>query len=171
MPDEQNLQAQPFQEESAVQNVSEEKNELEELKKKADEYLNGWKRAQADFANYKKDEVRRFEELAKYATGSFMKDLLVVLDSFDLALVSREGSEASQKGILIIKSQLLSILKSRGLEEIKVKPGEDVFNPSIHEAVTERESDKASETVIEVVEKGYTLHGKIVRPVRVVIAK
>ena len=145
--------------------------ELEQCKKKSEEYLDGWKRAQADFINYKKEEVKRFEDLVKYSSEALIKELLIIFDSFDLAATSLEGNAGAQKGVYIIKSQLQNILKNRGLERVSVSAGEEAFNPHHHEAVGEIESDKPQGTILEIVEDGYVLHGKVIRPARVLIAK
>ncbi|MEK7114739.1 MAG: nucleotide exchange factor GrpE, partial [Patescibacteria group bacterium] len=89
----------------------EEKNDLEELQKKSEEYLNGWKRSQADFINYKKDEIKRFEEVLKFGNEILIRDILPVLDSLILA---KE---------VPIKRQLEDILRKNGVEEIVVKIG------------------------------------------------
>lgn len=129
------------------------------------EYLDGWKRAKAELINYKKDEIKRFEEVLKFGQESLVTEMLAVLDSFDLALVSEDG-----KGIRLIKQQLEDILKKYGLEKIKVEAGE-IFNPAFHEAVSQVESDKPSGAIIEEIVRGYLLNGKVIRPARVVVAK
>ena len=70
-----------------------------------------------------------------------------------------------------MKSQFQNILKNRGLEQIKVKEGEEKFNPQFQEAVAEEESDKEPQTILEVIEDGFTLHGKVVRATKVKIAR
>ncbi|MDP3052844.1 MAG: nucleotide exchange factor GrpE [bacterium] len=144
--------------------------ELSKCQKEKDEYLDGWKRAKAELINYKKDEAKRFEIVIKLANEGLIKELLLVLDSFDLGLASSEKEGSAQKGMYLIRSQLKDILKSYGLEEIETSPGEK-FDINIHEAVAEIESDQPSGTVIEEVEKGYLLNGRVIRPVRVRISK
>lgn len=150
----------------------EEQNPVSDCEKQHDEYLDGWKRAKADLINYKKDESRRFEAIVKFANEAIVKDLITVLDSFDLALVtfSSEEDSKTQKGLYLIRRQLEDILKLSGLERVIISVGQP-FDPSLQEAVAEVESDKASGTVVEEVEKGYTLHGKLIRPARVKVAK
>ncbi len=140
--------------------------------KQLDEYLDGWKRAKADLINYKKDESKRFEAIVKFANEAIVKDLVTVLDSFDLALATLGGDEDSktQKGLYLIRRQLEDIMKLSGLEKIIILVGQP-FNPILQEAVAEVESDKASGTIVEEVEKGYTLYGKLIRPARVKVAK
>lgn len=152
------------------------KNNLEEELKKyqaqCDEYLNGWKRAKADLVNFQKDETKRLEEVVKFANKEFLKDLIVVLDSFDLAINSLGESSATggDKGFQMIRIQLADVLKKHGLEAIKVEPGMP-FDPERHEALLEIESDQPSGTIAEEIEKGYTLNGRVVRPARVKISK
>jgi len=132
----------------------------ESKKSKEEEYLNGWKRAQADLANYKKDELKRFEEFARFANEGLVRSLLPVLDSFELAASSSDPS--SDKGFYLIKTQLETTLKEAGLEPIRPSSG-DQFDLAIHEAIAGNESD----TVAELITTGYSLNGKIIRPARV----
>lgn len=147
-----------------------EKDELLKCQKEREEYLDGWKRAKAELLNYKKDEAQRFEQIIKLANEDLIKDLLVVLDSFDLGLAALEKEGLAQKGMYLIRYQLEDILKSHGLEPISVSEGQP-FNPATQEAIAEVESDKPSGTVIEEVEKGYLLNGQIIRPARVKVSK
>ena len=149
--------------------------ELSQCKAQAQEYLNGWQRAKADFVNYKNDEARRLEDTARFITRSLMQDLLPLLDSFELALKhfgaeKTAGESEQEKGILLIRSQMMDILKKRGLETIAVKVG-DPFNPEKHEALGEMEADLPSGSIAEEIQKGYTLQGRVLRPARVRVAK
>lgn len=152
--------------------IEEIKERLAEYQKQRDEYLTGWQRERADFLNYKNEIGQRFEEITKYANINLIKELILILDSFDLAIQHGEKEQDNKylKGVYLIKSQLESILTKNGLEIIKSK-GEK-FNPFYHEAVRETESSEASAgTIIEEIEKGYLLNGKVVRPAKVIIAK
>src|SRR3989344_538799 len=91
--------------------VGGELSDLEKCQKERDEYLDGWKRAKADLANYKKDELKHFEEFAKWSQESLIREVIVVLDSFDLALVSSDGDEKSKRGLQLIRNQLEDILR------------------------------------------------------------
>lgn len=144
--------------------------DLEKLIKEKDEYLNGWKRAKADLINYQKDEAKRFEELAKFAGRSMVQDIIPVLDSFDLASVTLEKNSPAEKGFLLIRSQLMEALRKYGLEKIKIEPGSQ-FDPMNHESVGEEASDHPSGTVVEEINSGYTMNGKMIRPAKVKIAK
>jgi molecular chaperone GrpE len=161
---------------------------IAELEKKSEEYLNGWKRERADFLNYKKDEMERIGNLIKYANEEIILKLLPVLDNICLA-----EKHIKDEGLTQIKKQLEDFLKKEGIEPIEVvgKP----FDPNIMEAVGEvDESEKSKKTdklnenndntetdglpmsiqsgaVIEEIQLGYTLHGKLIRPARVKISK
>src|SRR6185437_1171147 len=81
-------------------------NELDEIKKQRDEYLAGWQRAKADFANYKKEEMKHLEEVARYGSEDLIKDLISVLDNFDLGLRALEKTGPVEKGVYLIRSQI-----------------------------------------------------------------
>lgn len=144
--------------------------ELEEATKKADEYLAGWQRAKADFSNYQKDEAKREALMAQFAAREIVKDALLVLDSFDLAITNQGEDNAETKRLRIIKDQFLSILKKWGLEEMEVREGQK-FDPNLHEAVeTLSDATKPEGTIVEVFERGYLLHGRVLRPAKVKVA-
>ncbi|MDO8442722.1 MAG: nucleotide exchange factor GrpE [bacterium] len=149
---------------------------LIKCEKEKEEYLNGWKRAKADSINQQKDELKRMEEIMKFANADIIKDLLLVLDSFELSLLATKDPEAKnsstsslREGIEIIYSQLEKILNKQGLEKIKAL-GEK-FDPALHEAMLQEESDKESGTILEEMVKGWKLNGKVIRPTKVRIAK
>ncbi len=144
--------------------------ELARCQKERDEYLAGWQRARADFLNYKKDEVKRFEEIVRFSNEELLKELIGVLDSFDLGLAALEKEGKAEKGIYMIRSQLEDILKQHGLERIQLKVG-DKFDPATSETIAESESDKPAGEVIEIIEVGYRLNGKLLRPARVKVSK
>lgn len=163
---------------------SELETKLTQAEKDRDEYLAGWQRAKADLINYKKEEMARLEEMAKYGHEDFIREMIGVLDNFDLALSyateksptptsesePRPKSVGVEKGIYMIRTQIEDILKRRGLEKLNVKVG-DKFNPSLSEAIAETESDKPPETIVEIIEPGYKLNNKVIRPTRVKISK
>ena len=145
------------------------KKETGRLTKERDEYLDGWKRAKADLINYKKDELKRLEEVARFGSESLILELISILDDFDLALATLEKQGTAEKGIYLIRSRFEDILKRRGLERTKVKEG-DKFNPAYHEAIGA--VDGGEEGIIaEEIEAGYALLGKVIRPARVKVYK
>jgi molecular chaperone GrpE len=161
--------------------------ELKQCESERKEYLDGWQRAKADHVNYRNDEGKRFEDMARFVTTGLIQDILPVLDSFaalenifkgeprpsedgrDLALGHGLPKEV-ERGVLLIRSQFEDILKKRGLAEINVQAGE-TFNPEVHESTGETESDQPPGSVAEVIQKGYTLGEKVLRPARVTLAK
>ncbi len=148
----------------------EEASETGALKKTCDDYLAGWKRAQADLANYRADEHKRFAEFAKFAHEAILKDLVAVMDSMALALASVPETDAAHKGLVMIRGQFEKLLGKYGFETIEVIAG-DPFDPSRHEAVAATKPPEGqeglSDTVAEEVGKGYALRGKTLRPARV----
>ncbi len=143
---------------------------LAATEKQRDEYLAGWQRAKADFINYRKDEARRFEDMIRFANEDLLEELIGVLDSFDLGLAALEKAGPVEKGVYMVRSKLENVLKQRGLERLPVKAG-DIFDPSLSEAIVEAESDQPAGTILEVIESGYKIHDKVLRPARVKVSK
>jgi len=143
---------------------------LAAAERQRDEYLAGWQRAKADFINYKKEEFAHLREVAQCGSEDLIKDLVAVLDNFDLGLRSLEKSGPVEKGVYLIRSQIEDILKKRGLERIAIKPG-DAFDPGIAEAMAEVPSESPPGTVVEEIEPGYRLYEKVLRAARVIVAK
>jgi molecular chaperone GrpE len=162
--DEEIKKTEPESDESAL------KEKLAAAEKERDEYLAGWQRSKADFVNYKKEEMAHLQEVAQYGSVDLIKDLITVLDNFDLGLRALEKSGPVEKGVYLIRSQIEDILKKRGLEKVNVLPGAP-FDPGIAEAMTEVESDHPPGSIVEEIEPGYKLHGKVLRPARVIVAK
>src|SRR5882672_7995827 len=88
---------------------------LAAAEKQRDEYLSGWQRAKADFINYRKEEMKHLEEVARYGNEDLIKDLISVLDNFDLGLRALEKAGPVERGVYLIKTQIEDILKKRGL--------------------------------------------------------
>jgi len=154
------------------------KKEIEELKKKLEEteklkqeYLKGWQRERADFLNYRMEEEKRFEELFERRKEKMILEFLPILDSFDIAQKSLGGEKNSKiEGFLQIKKQILELLGKWGLEEIKTE--KEKLNLLEHEVVEEIETDEFEMgTVLEEIQKGYKLNGKVIRPAKIKIAK
>ncbi|KKP30978.1 MAG: Protein GrpE [Parcubacteria group bacterium GW2011_GWC2_32_10] len=140
-------------------------NEADELKKKADEYLNNWKRERADFVNYKKDELERTLSLIKHSSEKFVVNLLPILDNLYLA-----QKHLSDNGLSQVIKQFEEFLKKEGIEPIETDG--KMFDPNVMEVVAEIEDEgKESGTVAEEMQKGYKLNEKVLRPAKVSIAK
>lgn len=135
------------------------------------DYLDGWQRMRADFANARKDDDTRRGEMIKFASEGLVEDLLPVLDSFGMAFANKDAWEKIdanwRKGVEYIYAQMLTILESRGLSEIGVK-GEKI-DPRLHLAseVIASDNPATEDTVAEVIQKGYRLHSKVIRPAKV----
>ncbi|MBU1178891.1 nucleotide exchange factor GrpE [Patescibacteria group bacterium] len=152
------------EDESIEAKVKKIKEKLKKCQKDKEDYLAGWQRARADFINARREEEKRRAEFTKFANELLVSEILVVLDSFDLALENNK-----EKNLQVIKIQLEGILKKHGLETIKAS-GEK-FNPEFHEAMEEVESKEESGIVVEELQKGYLLHNKVLRPTKVKISR
>jgi len=146
---------------------------LQSCLKETQEYLSGWQRDRADFLNYKREEEERMKAIIGLGNEELLLKLLPVLDSFERAEeeIPREIKKGSfLEGILQIEMQLKMILEKEGIREIESKGKK--FNPNFHEIVGEiKVSEEQPGTVIEEVQKGYTLSEKVIRPAKVKIAK
>jgi len=160
-----------FEETDDEQNIKE---KIDKLRKKLKECaaekqknLAGWQRAQADFVNYRRRQDEQTAEWLRMFGEGLIRDILPVLDSLDAAI----AAQPDDQGLLTLKSQLQSILKKHGIEEIKAV-GEK-FNPLFHEGVDfeEGESDHDGEVVSGEIQKGYMLNGKVLRVAKVKVTK
>lgn len=143
-----------------TEKTSEEK--LAECQKQAEEYLNGWKRAKADFLNYKKDEAKRLEKAIKFGNELLLLEMIEIADDLEAGAKHQPTNE----GIARISKKLHDLMVKYGVEKIKVE-GEK-FNPAEHEAVEGSESEGNK---LEEIRAGYALYGKVIRPARVKINK
>ena len=154
--------------EAVVEERSEEEILREDLAKEKDKFL----RLFAEFENYKKRTSKERMDLFKTAGQEVMVSLLPVLDDFDRAMKELAKSEDDQmfKGVELIQNKLKETLKSKGLEEIKIKEG-DVFDAEVHDAVTQipAPSKKLKGKIIDVIEKGFRLGDRIIRHPKVVV--
>ena len=129
-------------------------------------------RLMAEFQNYKKRVAKEKTDIHAYANEKIVTELLEVLDNFERALASETSVEAEgyAQGMKLIFDQLLGVLTKSGLEEVKAL-GED-FDPNLHNAVMTSDSDEYdSNKVCNVLQKGYSLNGRVIRPAMVTVAK
>lgn len=162
---------------TAVEEVAEEdvaciQRELEETRTKAAEYLDGWQRSMAEFANYKKRVDRDREQVQQNITGTTVKRYLEVVDDIERALKTRpqenEGA-AWANGIELIYRKLLTILESQDVKPMDVLG--HLFDPNRHEAIGQMESEVyPSGHIVEVVQNGYLIGERVLRPAIVRIA-
>jgi molecular chaperone GrpE len=126
------------------------------------------KRTQANFENYRKQTEKRIEEFQQFATKDLLLQLLPLLDNFELALkTSASNVEDLKKGIEMIYAQLFELLENQGLQPIDCQ---GKFDPYLHEALMKEASDKPEGTIIEELQKGFTLNGRVVRHAKVKIS-
>lgn len=156
-------------EEKNEQPVNKEEN-LESLKE-VEELTVKLTRLQADFVNFKKRSEKEQERSIAYGVESFAIQLLPILDNFQRALDSETDKESSlYKGVEMILNQLKSLLTNKGIEEI-----EDIgvdFDPNIHNAISMEESEEfEAGKVISVLQKGYRMKDKVIRPSMVIVSK
>jgi molecular chaperone GrpE len=144
--------------------------QLEEAQAKAAENLDGWQRSQAEFINYK-NRVQRDREL-DYASmkGDIIRKVLPVLDDMERALASRPDGDSWANGLELITRKFQNILEAEGLKRIEAKG--QPFDPNFHEAISsEPNGDVESGHVIEVVQNGYVLGERVIRPAMVRVAQ
>jgi molecular chaperone GrpE len=143
--------------------------QLQETEAKRDEHLHDLQRLAADFDNYRKRVARDQEALVARAHERLVKDLLPVLDDLERALeAAAEHEEAKlEEGVRLVHRELKKILAREGLQEIET---DGQFDPHVHEALLAQPSDEEEGSVIQVVQKGYKLADRVVRPARVVVA-
>ena len=147
--------------------------ELEEAKAQAAEYLDGWQRARAEFANYKKRNEQERQELFKLANTTLISRLLLIFDDFERAFQTLPSNLLSLTwidGVALIYRRLQAILDGEGLTPMETE-GQS-FDPLVHEAVTYEESAEHQEgQIIGEVQRGYKLGDRVLRPALVRVAK
>ena len=162
-------------EESLQDTVKKLREKLKLATKEKQEYLDGWQRTKADYMNAKKDEETRRKDIVKYAKEDLIGEILPVLESFDMAFVNKEQWEKVDKnwrtGVEYIYSQFRNVLESNGLTE--VNPIGLPFDPNRDEAIehTAVTNEADDHKVVEVVQKGYELHGKLIKAPRVKVGE
>jgi molecular chaperone GrpE len=142
---------------------------LAALAAERDEALDGWKRTAADFDNFRKRAAREREEYVRLANERLVAELLPVLDDLERALqAAAEHEEARlEEGVQLVHRSLAALLERQGVKEI---PTDGRFDPHVHEALLAQPSEADEGSVIDVIQKGYTLGERVVRPARVVVA-
>jgi molecular chaperone GrpE len=145
--------------------------ELDEARRRAEEYLSDLRRVAADFDNYRKRMARDAQAQATRATESLVGELLPVLDNLERALDASEHHEEAKvaEGVQLVRQQLVGLLESRGLTEIEAEPGAP-FDPHVHEALSQQPSEHPEGCIAEVWQRGYRLGDRVVRAARVVVS-
>lgn len=135
------------------------KEELREAQRQRDEYLAGWQRAKADLINARREEERSRDVFVKMATQMVLQNFLALADSFEEAI--RSLPDEAKHGIMPLYEQLKTLFGQHGIKEIETESG-DRFDPVIHEAL-----EGEGEMIEEVLQKGFMLYDKVLRPARV----
>lgn len=144
-----------------------------ELIQKCEEYLAGWKRALADYDNLKKDLVREKGEMRRALTEEILLVLLPIMDNFDQAMKFKPNGEDPSiqtwlSGVMQVRHQLEEAMRNLGAEPF-AREG-DAFDPSLHESAGSRKDEtKPDHHLLDVVQRGWKLGEKVIRPAKVVI--
>lgn len=149
--------------------MTEEQLDVEALIAERDEYLEDLKRVAAEFENFRKRAARDQASLVSRAAERLVKELLPVLDDLERALeAAEEHQEAKlEEGVRLVHRQLADALKREGLVEIAT---DGKFDPHVHEALLSQPAEAEEGTVLEVLQKGYRLGDRVLRPARVIVA-
>lgn len=154
-----------------------EEKSVEDIQKTCEEYLNGWKRAKADLLNFQKEEEKRISRAIDFANESFAKDVLGVLDSFEIAARSMSKNEEAAKGFLLIKNQLEEALRRHDIVRIEAKKGQEP-DLHLHEVVREVELDAKDPAqadldgkIVEEILPGYKIKSKVLRAAKISVGK
>jgi len=148
--------------------------ELTETKVALDEMEDRYLRLQAELANIRKRNQKEREDAAKYRAQNLATELLPVIDNLERAMasqVSDEESEGLKKGLEMVMTTFRTALKNEGIEEIN--PVNEAFDPNFHQAVQTQpvEEGQESDTVVTVLQKGYVLKDRVLRPAMVIVAQ
>jgi len=158
-------------EDQAQQEVEQEVelDELETLQRERDELVDTLQRVQADFENFRKRAARDQASLVARAHERLVKELLPVLDDLERALEAAEAHEEAklEEGVALVARSLADTLRKEGLEEVQT---EGKFDPHVHEALLSQPSEAEEGAVVQVIQKGYRLGDRVLRPARVVVS-
>ena len=144
--------------------------ELEEAKAKADENWDKYLRLQAEMDNLRRRNDKQVDDAHKYAVKNFAESLLPVVDSLEIGLSVDGDVEKIREGMDLTLKVLLDALKKHKVEE--VNPEGEAFNPDLHQAVSMQPSETHNDNeVVTVMQKGYTLNGRLIRPAMVMVCK
>lgn len=158
--------------ESTAAEASEETPDLEQVLAERDEYKDKFLRTYAEFENFRKRTVREKEDLMKYGNERLLKEVLAIKDDLERALEHQDtaDTETLKEGLALIGRDLTKILSQFQVEELEAVG--QPFDPKIHEALAQEESEEHEQgTVLQVFQKGYTYHGRLLRPAKVLVVK
>ncbi len=143
--------------------------QLAAAERRADEHLDDLRRLAAEFDNYRKRVAREQERLVAHAHERLVKELIPVLDDLERALEAAEQHEEAQleEGVKLVHRALADVLRKEGLEEIDT---DGRFDPHVHEALLAQPSEAAEGDVIQVLQRGWRVGDRVLRPARVVVS-
>jgi molecular chaperone GrpE len=152
-----------------VEQLDEAVDPLAAAEKERDEYLDALQRLKAEFDNYRKRVAREEAATASRASERLVRELVPVLDDLERALEAATQHEEAklEEGVRLVHRALADALAKEGLAEI---PTDGAFDPHTQEALLSQPSEAAEGSVVQVLQKGYTLSGRVLRPARVVIS-
>lgn len=147
--------------------------EVQRLRAERDSLYQRLARATADFQNIRKRQEQETEQRVQYANSTLIKNLLPVIDNFERALAvdpAKADAASILRGMQIVHDQWLNTLKQQNVEEIAPTPGTP-FDPNLHQALMQQDATYPVPTVVQLLQKGYSLHGRTLRPAQVAVSK
>jgi len=147
--------------------------EVQRLRAERDSLYQRLARATADFQNIRKRQEQETEQRVQYANSTLIKNLLPVIDNFERALAvdpAKADTASILRGMQIVHDQWLNTLKQQNVEEVAPTPGTP-FDPNLHQALMQQDATYPVPTVVQLLQKGYSLHGRTLRPAQVAVSK
>lgn len=174
--DDVNSELEAVQEEMSEQRAKDDievfKSKLAEKDKEIQEYVNQLQRLQADFINFKKRTEKEKSDIYLYANEKIAAELLGIIDNLERALAAQEEQTEGNslyQGIVLVLKQMIDTLSKHGIEEIDAL--NTPFDANFHHAVMQEDNGSGENIVVEVYQKGYTIHGKVLRPSMVKVSR
>jgi molecular chaperone GrpE len=149
------------------------RDEVEKLRRERDSLYERLARATAEFQNIRKRQEQEADQRVQYANSTLIKSLLPVIDNFERALAvdpAKADAASILKGMQIVHDQWLNVLRQQEVEEIAPTPGTP-FDPNLHQALMQQDATYPVPTVVRLLQKGYALHGRTLRPAQVAVSK
>lgn len=142
---------------------------LRQAELNAEEHHDAWLRARAESDNIRKRSQTEVSNAHKYAVENFVSELLPVKDSLEAALTSQNAADSMRSGVELTLKQLAASFEKFNVKEID--PVGEKFDPHRHQAISTAEGDAEPNTVVQVLQKGYLLHDRVIRPALVIVAR
>jgi molecular chaperone GrpE len=149
------------------------RDDVQNLRRERDSLYERLARATAEFQNIRKRQEQEADQRVQYANSTLIKSLLPVIDNFERALAvdpAKADAASILKGMQIVHDQWLNVLRQQQVEEIAPTPGTP-FDPNLHQALMQQDASYPVPTVVQLLQKGYALHGRTLRPAQVAVSK